>query len=79
MRSANAKPFCQFSDIQINSDFVSVIYPQCTPHKPECDFISEFLTLKLLIPNSNVIIELGCLFFFFIAFGILKVFFSLLN
>lgn len=75
MGSANAKPFCQLGDTQISSHFASVIYPQCTPHKPECDFISEFLTLKLLIPNSNVIIELGWVFFFFIAFGILKVFF----
>lgn len=75
MGSANAKPFCQLSGIRINSHFASVIYPQCT-HKPECDFISEFLTLKLLIPNSSVIIELGWVFFFFfIAFGILKVFF----
>lgn len=63
-KSAEAKPFCQESDIQINSHFASIVYPQCTAHKPECDFICEFLTLKLLIPNSNVIIELGRGFFF---------------
>lgn len=72
------KPLCQFGDIPINSHFATVIDPLSIPHKPKCHFFIEFLTLKLLIPNSNVIIELGW-FFFFIAFGILKAFFSLLN
>lgn len=78
MGSANAKPFCQLSGIRINSHFASVIYPQCT-HKPECDFISEFLTLKLLIPNSSVIIELGWVFFFLYCIWDIESFFSLLN